>query len=655
MWLLVVLAPAAVVGAGLPSSLREPGPLARRIANYTLSAELDPKSHRIHGKEHLSWLNTTTQPADRLPFHLYMNAFKNDKSAFLREGRAGEGRQVSSPSHYGWIDVSSLKARGVELRPKVTIARCAEDEPETRDCPQDETVMDVPLAEPIAPGQTAELDLVFEVQLPEVVERTGYADTFYMVGQWFPKIGVYENAPGGGARWNCHAFHANSEFYADFGEYVVTITVPKDYVVGASGVRAREEPVEGGKARYVYHAEDVHDFAWTADPSFRAAHERSGDVDITVLYHAGSEHALERELRATRAGLAELSRIAFPYPYRTLTVVEPTIAAFNAGGMEYPTLITTAPGVLAPPGLLEFEEVTAHEFGHQYWYGMLASNEFEEAWLDEGVNTYATGVVMDDTYGPLQSFLSLWGLVAGYWVPNRLGYVGAAKWDPLETYSWRFSPGHYSTVYSKTGVVLKTLEGYLGRERMLAGLGAYARKHRFTHPHAEDFFHAFATATGEDLQWFFRPAFFGTDVVDYEVSELESEPSEPELGFFDQADGKRVEVKPGKSPSPQEAYETDVVVHRIGDFRFPVELRISYEDGRDEFIHWDGAARWQRFQRKGPQRARWATVDAAHRVLLDANWLNDGLRREQAQQPTRRMRFGLTFLLQSLMQAVGLG
>src|SRR5262249_22173222 len=148
----------------------------------------------------------------------------------------------------------------------------------------------------------------------------GFFESFHMVGQWFPKIAVWEPVPGGGARWNCHAFHANSEFFSDFGDYVVELTTPADEVVGATGVLVEERAAGPGKRTRVYHAEDVHDFAFAADPTFLVAHDRFQDVDLAVYYHRGSEKGLGRELSAVKAALDFFGRVAFPYPYRTFTV-----------------------------------------------------------------------------------------------------------------------------------------------------------------------------------------------------------------------------------------------------------------------------------------------------------------------------------------------
>ncbi|HJZ84157.1 MAG TPA: M1 family metallopeptidase, partial [Polyangia bacterium] len=648
--------PLPAAGRPLPSALRVPGPLSRRIANYRIAVELDADKHRLTAREHLEWHNATTSPATQLEFHLYMNAFKNENTTLMREGRLGEGRAVRVPDHWGSIDVRSIRLGAVDLRPQALVQHCIEEQPVTPDCPKDETVMDLPLPEPVAPGDVIDLDIEFDVQLPNVIERTGYADRFHMIGQWFPKIAVYEPAPGGEARWNCHQFHADSEFFADFGEYVVELTVPARYLVAATGVRVEERDTPGGKKTYLYHAEDVHDFSWTADPDFRVAHDTFEDVELSLLYHAGGERGIAREFAIAKASLGYLGRVAFPYPYRTLTIVEPTAKGLNAGGMEYPTLITTLPNFAIPRGaFMVLEDTTAHEFGHQYWYGMLASNEFEEAWLDEGVNTYVTGLVLDEQFGRDRSNLDLYGLWSSGVHADHVRSARNAGFDALETFAWRFAPGRYDVVYYKTSASLRTLEGYLGHERMMAALGAYARAWRFRHPHAQDFFDAFSRASGEDLSWFFEPAFRGTEVLDYEIAELHSQEHKPLLGLFDR-DGKRVEVKPESVEKPKEKpqYDTEVLVHRIGDFRFPVEVLVTFEDGSSERVRWDGRDRWKRFLVSRPAAATAATVDPDGKVILDVNWLNNSRRSAPNTGPARRMQWGLAFWVQNLMQAMGL-
>jgi hypothetical protein len=616
--LLSLLVPAA---PGPPRPLRAAGPLSPRIASYQIAVEFDPKLHRLHGHERLWWRNTRPTAAATLPFHLYLNAFKNTSSVFMREAARGEGRQVFPFGHPGWIDVRSIRSGVRELRPAARIARCGEDDPaaSAANCPKDETIMDVPLPAPVAPGATVVLDLDFDAQLPEIFERTGYADRFHMVAQWFPKIGVYEASPAGGDRWSCHAFHANSEFYADFGVYDVEITAPLDQVIAATGVLVEARTLAGGKRLHRYRAEDVHDFAFAADPDFLVARTRFEDVEIALYYHAANQAGVARELAVARHTLDFLGRFAFPYPYHALTIVEPTLLGLNAGGMEYPTLVTTAP---MPPdlrGVHYFDEIIAHEIGHQWWYGTIASDEFEEAWLDEGVNSYVTELVLADRFGEAATALDLDGLVASGLEHERRAFARMPGLDALETPSWRFAPRHYWIVYEKTALALRTLEAYVGRAELRAALGAYARAAAFTHPHARDFYAAIASATGQDLGWFFHPVFETKGVLDYEVAEVRSVPA-------------------------------TAVVRRRGELALPIAVEARFADGTRRHAQWDGRGAERRLTFEATTPLVEAAIDP---LPLDIDHTNDGRRTEARTEPARRLFAGLVFWLQGLYSMVG--
>src|SRR5262249_33731740 len=164
------------------------------------------------------------------------------------------------------------------------------------------------------------------------------------------KIGVFESRGGGHATWNCHAFHANSEFYADFGRYEVDLTAPADYVIAATGKRTADQILPGGKRRLHYSADRVHDFAWVAGHDLVERRDHYGNAEILWLGPFDSASSAERQFRAAKQTLAFFARIAFPYPYPTLTLIEPPPSALGASGMEYPTLVTTIPSTFVPMG-----------------------------------------------------------------------------------------------------------------------------------------------------------------------------------------------------------------------------------------------------------------------------------------------------------------
>ncbi len=237
-----------------------------------------------------------------------------------------------------------------------------------------------------------------------------------MVGQGFPKIRV-RGGPPGAERWSCEPLSANTEFFADFGVYDVTLTVPSTHAVAATGVLVSSTESPGGTRTFRYHAEDVHDFAWMADPYMDVirgvAKPGDGGPDVEVrVYFRGEQRAFsQRHLEAAIGTIERMSQAYIPYPWPIMSIVDPPVdAVAGAGGMEYPTLVTTAGDtVFARPGIHLPEYVTVHEVGHNWFQGMLASNEAEEAWLDEGVNEWADGKVMDDLYGTRTSAIDWMG------------------------------------------------------------------------------------------------------------------------------------------------------------------------------------------------------------------------------------------------------
>jgi len=438
---MLAAAAACLAASGPGAALAALPERSDRVARYELDAWLDHGARSVQGKGRITWRNTSEDLILELQLHLYMNAFKNDQTTFMKESKGQHRGHGKKEGEWGWIDLLSLKLEGGgDLLSEASFIQ-PDDGNES-----DETVLRIPLREPIEPGGEITLETVFSTRLPQVFARTGYARDFYLVGQWFPKMCVYEREGVRGREvggWNCHQFHSESEFYSDFGSYDVKVTVPSDFVVGATG-RLAEPPraTAGGTTTYRFIQDDVHDFAWTADPDFvqrvrtfsyaerrdpkeetrmsrvlgldgsripaAGATDLSGvpeeirlpDVEVKLLLQPEHASQADRHFEAVFNAILYFGYWYGRYPYGTLTVVDPAFGGRGAGGMEYPTLITAGTRWLAPSWRHEPESVTVHEFGHQYWYGLVASNEFEEAWLDEGLTTYSTGRLLDKVYGP---------------------------------------------------------------------------------------------------------------------------------------------------------------------------------------------------------------------------------------------------------------
>lgn len=339
-------------------------PLSTRVVAYDIDATLDAAKHTIRASETLTYKNLTGQPQQTFPFHLYLNAFQ-PKSTYMTEVRLNGTRGTNSdsawdPKHYGSIAVTKFEVAGSgDLTDKMQFIQ--PDDHNTAD----HTVFQVTLPKPVAPGESVEFHLDFEDQLPRVSARTGYVREFNMVGQWFPKVGVWWHGA-----WNCHQFHATSEFFADFGTFDVKLTVPQNEILGATGDLVSTTNNADRTKTVEYRAEDIHDFSWTASPHFRDVEDSwkgsGGLVKIHLLMSPGNMRSARRYLKALKGTLTLYDQWFGTYPYDRITVVDPPHGGLDAGGMEYPTLITAGTQALMPKGALLPEIVVEHEFGHQY-------------------------------------------------------------------------------------------------------------------------------------------------------------------------------------------------------------------------------------------------------------------------------------------------
>jgi len=607
------------------------------VADYEIEVELDPATHRLNATEKIRWTNPTDTPTAEIYFHLYLNAFASSQTTFMREvGGQSLRNLVDGSVDWGSTRIDHLTTgEGVDLLPVMEFVR-----PDDGD-PDDYTVVRVPLPEEIQPGSSVELEIHFEAQLPSIIARTGHIDDFHLVGQWFPKIAVFEGADG----WNSHQFHASSEFFADFGSYRVAMTIPEDWVLGATGVEVRNTPVDGGRRTVVHRAERVHDFAWCAAPPdlmevVEADFEPGRDVPPAWLAKARSRLGLSaaelelppmtirllvpvvqhrlvpRMVRAARLSVAWFGLHYGVFPYPQLTIVSPPRGAEEAGGMEYPTFITTGADRLDEyvpfSWSSDIEVVTVHEFGHQYFQGMLASNEFEEAWLDEGLTSYAEiscmSDIIDDRLIPEIRSYPQWG-------SQRLALRYSAVPLQIAGNAWDYRNRwmYFLASYGKTAVVMRTAEGLIGSDAMARGLRAYFQRYAFQHPTGGDLVATLSETAGYDLRGFFDQAIYSDAIPDWGVLEVRHRrPAEAE-GFTWDGSGWQPEEysgAPDDDAAPDdESWQVEVVLVRRGDFVGPVEVELTWDDGSTERRQWDGSERWVRWRFDEQRKLEQVVVD----------------------------------------------
>ncbi|MEJ2539467.1 MAG: M1 family metallopeptidase [Gemmatimonadota bacterium] len=505
--------------AGTRTRTGAPGPnyWTQRVG-YDIEVRLYPRDARVSGSEVIRYENRSPDTLDEVWLNLPQNVYA-----------PGNPRNRTVPVT-GGFDLERVVVQGSE----VTLGEPGRPVP---------TAVGIELPSPIPPGGTAELEITWSFAVPEGTFRMGREGTevFYLA-QWFPQVATYDDLNG----WARDPYLGDGEFYLDYGDYQVAITAPEGWLVSASGVLQnpeevlRPEAVEqflapsreavtavvsqadrtAGRATapgdaeglltWRYRAENVRDFAWGASDRYVWDITTAEYDDPDGGRRTAAIHALYRPDQPNWERAAEYARHAieshsawYPYPYPQMTVNEGVIG----GGMEYP-MITIIGGGRTP---LSLYGVISHELAHMWWPMVVGTNERRHAWMDEGLASFS-----EDLFTPTLFPDSPGGL------GSMRGYLRVAGTDS-ETESMRPADlyGPYGNrglaSYGKPATVFRALRGYLGEDLFDDALRTYTRRWAYKHPHPLDLFWTFETVTGMDLDWYFRPWFYTTGVMDQAI------------------------------------------------------------------------------------------------------------------------------------------
>jgi hypothetical protein len=482
--------------------------------NFRLQATLNDEKHDVNGMAQIEYINHSPDTLGFIWFHLWPNAYKSDQTAFS-EQMLINGRTdfyFSKDAQRGYINRLNFKVNGVTAN--------------TEDHPNYVDVVKLVLSTPLLPGGTINITTPFHVQLPENFSRGGHTGQSYQVSQWYPKPAVYD-VKG----WHPMPYLDQGEFYSEFGSYEVRITVPENYVVAATGELQEEtekqwlltrnnfpvyknspvneqrksssggaQPIRPGKKLPVllfppsasktktitYKQDNIHDFAWFADKRYRVLQDKvqlpSGRTVTCYSYYLPEHDALwNKSIGYIKDAIVSHSRLVGEYPYNTVSVVEAKMGFY--GGMEYPT-ITAISGKYDEKSL---DLVISHELGHNWFYGILASNEREHPWMDEGMNSYYDSRYEQEKY-PKPIKKKKQPIRLSFGTNETLQVLYATKKDqPIETPSYQFTASNYNFIaYSKTAKWLAAIEERMGRAAFDSMMQGYYRNWQFKHPSPED-------------------------------------------------------------------------------------------------------------------------------------------------------------------------
>jgi Peptidase family M1 domain len=582
--------------------LRQAAP--SEVASYSMEVRLDPAAKTVAGSERITYRNPSQDTLKEIWLRLYLKAFSRPDTIWMRESGGGSRGFDVDASRLGDITVSALSlAGGVDLLASATLT---------------DTLMHVPLPQPLPPGQSIELDARWTSKLPRVFARTGYGgrdDTFFMVGQWYPKMAVYDRG-----RWDTEPWHANAEFFNDFGNYDVSITLPQAYVVAGAGLPAGEANAGDSQKTLRYTSTDVTDFAFAASPDFLTRSAQAGVAEVVLYYLPEHASSVAEYIDASVGALQAYSDWYGAYPHPRLTVVDVPDNAGGAGGMEYPTLVTGGT-VGAPPGAGFVALVTAHEIGHQWWPMQTATNEAREPWLDEGLTEYSGMRYMLES----GRRLGFGGIRFSASTLDRSEYAAAVD-QPADLPSWEYQgAGYGGAVYGKTAVGLLTLENVVGTARFRRAMAAYLAAYRYKHPTAADFRGSIERSLGGDLRWFFDDYIAGDGVIDYAAGAITNGPA-------------------GSSAT----------VTRKGTIRVPVEVAVTLASGAQQTMQWDGQDSSTSFSFPAGDPIARVEIDPAHKLAAELNVLDNGASATPEVGPALTLGGRLLFLFQMLTQHAGM-
>lgn len=514
--------------------------------NYKIDVTLDDVNHFLNGFEQFEYINNSPDPLNVLYIHLWPNAYKNGKTALAKQQYAsGETMlQFGEDKDKGYIDSLDFKINGESV--------VWEFDEEHID------ICKITLPEPLQPGQRLAVSTPFRVKIPSgEISRLGHIGQSYQITQWYPKPAVYDKNG-----WNQMPYLNQGEFYSEYGSFDVSITLPKNYVVGATGdlqtqseiaflndkatqtknaiekgdfyvkdkslANANDFPKSSNETKTIrYTQSNVHDFAWFADKRYQVLkgevalpHSRKM-VTSWAMYTPRNSRLWSESIEYLNDAIHYYSLWNGDYPYSQVTAVDGTISA--GGGMEYPNVTVIGNSGNAK----QLEVVIVHEVGHNWFYGQLGSNERVHGWMDEGMNTLNEVRYMQTKYPDNTEMSDM--VLNGSFHFNDLDHhdmsdfsyrllAGLGEDQPIETHSAKFTPINYGIVmYQKTGLVFYYLKDYLGDDLFDKCMREYYRRWEFKHPTPADMRKALEETSGKDLGWLFDDLINTTDHIDYKL------------------------------------------------------------------------------------------------------------------------------------------
>lgn len=518
-------------------NLSAQNPYFQQKVDYQITVKLDDEQHLLDGFITIDYKNNSPDTLEQLYFHLWPNAYRNQTTAFaqqmLRLGR--QDFYFAKDSQLGSISKLDFRVKGKEVRWRLSA--------------EHQDIALLTLNQPLLPGQSIRLSTPFLIRIPGSFSRLGHVEDSYQISQWYPKPAVYDRDG-----WHPMPYLDNGEFYSEFGSFDVKITLPENYQVGATGklmtpeeqlrlkqmsrdtrlyldtfpypspfVEYEPSPISSDTFKTLhFKADQVHDFAWFADKRFKVLVDElelaTGEKIETKVFFTKSEEAYwQHSMDYLQRSLVFFSEKVGPYPYPQMTVVQSTLSA--GGGMEYP-MVT----VIDEVGTEEFlDEVIAHEVGHNWFYGILASNERAHAWMDEGITSYYEQKYRE-SIDDLEHETSRKKRLLDELGAHRRPYLYKARTrrdQAPNTPADQLRASNYAmSSYTKPALGFRMLEEYMGCFDFDQAMQDYFKQWQFKHPRPEDLREVLMDHNTDSLEWLFDGILGSTDRYDYAIKKV---------------------------------------------------------------------------------------------------------------------------------------
>lgn len=482
--------------------------------DYTIEVSLDTINQVLTGYETITYINNSPNSLPEIYMHLWPNAYKNRNTAYAKQDleNGNTAFYFAEEADRGFIDSIDFLVNGQKVKWNFT---------------EQIDIALIKLNETILPGQSITIQTPFKVKLPKVFSRLGYEKGHYCITQWYPKPAVYD-VNG----WNQMPYLNQGEFYSEFGSFDVKITVPKNLVLAATGQlqdpsekqwwrnlkseKNYPHPATGATKTLHFKQNDVHDFAWFANKNYRVDYDTvslSNGQKVETWLFATTKNGAPKGIEHLNDGVKYYSDKVGNYPYEIAQVVITPLEA--GGGMEYPTITNCA----------SLDRTTIiHEVGHNWFYGIIGSNEREHPWMDESINTYyeersQTDLQSNATGGKISILgmtVNQLDLMVQLTLRKNLDQAGNLR-------SEAYTDGNYgAVVYGKNPKSFAYLQHYLGNELFDAMMHEYYEKWKFKHPLPNDFRQHAETFTQQNLSWFFDDIMGTSQKMDYKMSGLKN-------------------------------------------------------------------------------------------------------------------------------------